>query len=479
MPMDATDTLPGRMGPRRRVKELSGFGAVSPAIEDSVQRARKQRPEPLSDRLLLTESVFAVLFVVAAIALIEIGHPGHVPVGAAVVLTIAFAVLSRFEFEVGAGYTVATQLIFVPMLFVLPPEVAPALVAAGRMLSGLPDFVTGNLPGDRVISRLADSWYSLGPAVVFAAASVDGAHWGDWGWWLLALLAQLALDFTVSSARERLGTGLAPDVHVRELVPVWTVDVLLSPVGMVAALASEDRRFAFVLVLPLVLLMWVFAQERRARMDQQIETSRTYRRTALLLGELIGEDDEYTGAHSQGVVSLSVAIADELGLGEDQRRLVEFGALLHDVGKIGVPKEIVNKSGVLSDEEWEVMRRHTITGQRMLDRVGGALQDVGEVVRASHERWDGTGYPDGLAGEAIPIAARIVCAADAFSAMTTDRPYRAARDRDYAIGELRAQAGKQFDPTVAEATITVVERYGLPRRQSVSELGAPGLETPA
>jgi putative nucleotidyltransferase with HDIG domain len=464
------------MGPRRRVNELSGFGAVSPALEDSVQRARQQRPEPLSDRELLTESIVAVLFVVAAIALIELGDPGHIPLGAALVLTITFALLSRFEFETGAGYTVATQLAFVPMLFVLPPEVAPALVAAGRVLGGLPDFLNRKLPGDRVISRLSDSWYSLGPAVVLTAAGVDhGAFWSDWPWWLLALVAQLALDFVASSLRERLGTGVAPEVHVRELVPTWTVDVLLSPVGLAAALASEDDRFAFVLVFPLAVLMWVFAQERRARLDQQIETSSTYRRTALLLGELIGEDDEYTGAHSQGVVSLSVAIADELGLDEEQRRLVEFGALLHDVGKISVSKEIVNKPGALDDAEWDVMRRHTIVGQRMLDRVGGSLKEVGAVVRASHERWDGGGYPDGLAGEEIPMAARIVSAADAFSAMTTDRPYRAARGREYAIAELRAQAGAQFDPAVAEATITVVERYGLPRRSDLGDLDTPGL----
>ena len=252
-----------------------------------------------------------------------------------------------------------------------------------------------------------------------------------------------------------------------------------SPIGLLGALASEQDEFAFLLVFPLALLMWVFAGERRARLDQQIETSRTYRRTALLLGELIGEDDEYTGAHSQGVVSLAVAVADELRLDEGQRRLVEFGALLHDIGKIAVPNEIVNKPGPLSDEEWDVMRRHTVTGQRMLDRVGGALQEVGAVVRASHERWDGTGYPDGLAGEAIPMAARIVAAADAFSAMTTDRPYRAARERAYAIGELREQAGRHFDPRVAQATIAVVERYGLPRRQSLGRLGTPGLEAPA
>jgi putative nucleotidyltransferase with HDIG domain len=460
------------MGQRRRVA-MFGFGGVSPATEDSVQRARRSRSEPLSDRETITEAISAGLFVVAAVALIEIGKPSHVPIGPAIVLLAAFVLLARYEIEIGAGYAPPTQIAFVPMLFVLPPEVAPALVAVGRILSGLPDFLSGRRSPDRVLSRIGDSWYAIGPAVVLSAAGISGAHWVDWPWWLLALGAQLGVDVGASSIREFLGTGRRPQVHVQELSYVWTIDVLLSPVGMLAALASVQRRFAFVLVFPLALLMWFFAQERRARLDQQIETSRTYRRTALLLGELIGEDDEYTGAHSQGVVSLSVAVADELGLDEEQRRLVEFGALLHDVGKIAVPKEIVNKSDVLSDDEWAVMRRHTIMGQRMLERVGGALKDVGIVVRASHERWDGTGYPDGLAGEEIPVAARIVCAADAFSAMTTDRPYRAARDRDFAIAELRAQSGRQFDPRVAEATIAVIERYGLPRRHSVTELTAP------
>src|SRR5205823_6378364 len=164
-----------------------------------------------------------------------------------------------------------TQLAFVPMLFVLPPEIAPALVAVGRVLGGLPEFARGELPRDRVVSRLNDSWHAIGPALVLTAAGVRGAHWSDWGWWLIALVAQLAFDFVSSSAREYFGTGRAPEMQVRELALVWTVDVLLSPVGMVAALASQDRRFAFTLVFPLALLMWAFAQERRARLDQQIE----------------------------------------------------------------------------------------------------------------------------------------------------------------------------------------------------------------
>jgi putative nucleotidyltransferase with HDIG domain len=158
------------------------------------------------------------------------------------------------------------------------------------------------------------------------------------------------------------------------------------------------------------------------------------------------------------VVELTVAVADELGVDEEQRRAAEFGALLHDVGKVAIPNEIINKPGPLDDDEWAIMKTHTIEGQRMLERVGGLLARVGVVVRASHERYDGGGYPDGLAGEQIPLAARIVSACDAFNAMTTDRSYRKALSLEVAVGELRKNAGTQFDPDVVEALVAVVNR---------------------
>src|SRR4029079_8432425 len=136
----------------------------------------------------------------------------------------------------------------------------------------------------------------------------------------------------------------------------------------------------------------------------------------------------------------------------------ELGALLHDIGKIVIPDAIINKAGPLDDAEWALMRTHTIEGQRMLDRVGGLLGDVGVVVRASHERWDGRGYPDGLVGEAIPVAARIISACDAFDAMTTDRSYRKALPLEVAIDELHKNAGTQFAPDVVEALVAVVTR---------------------
>ena len=156
------------------------------------------------------------------------------------------------------------------------------------------------------------------------------------------------------------------------------------------------------------------------------------------------------------MVALSVAVAGRLGLDEHRRRNVEFGALLHDVGKVAIPNEIINKPGPLDDAEWEIMRTHTVEGQRMLDRVGGVMREVGLIVRGSHERWDGGGYPDGLAGEAIPLEARIIAACDAYNAMTTTRPYRNALDPATAAAELVRCAGTQFDPKVVEAVLAEV-----------------------
>ena len=148
---------------------------------------------------------------------------------------------------------------------------------------------------------------------------------------------------------------------------------------------------------PIFGVLAVFAGERRTRLRQLTELNGTYRGTALVLADVVDADDAYTGMHTRDVVALSLAVADLLELDDHRRRNVEFGALLHDVGKVAIPNEILNKPGPLDDAEWEIMRTHTVAGQRMLDRVGGFMREVGAIVRGSHERWDGGGYPDGLA----------------------------------------------------------------------------------
>lgn len=146
-------------------------------------------------------------------------------------------------------------------------------------------------------------------------------------------------------------------------------------------------------------------------------------------------------------------VADELELGSRERRDLEFAALLHDVGKVRVPNEIINKPGPLTAEERKVMERHTVEGEQLLLRVGGLLGEIGRVVRSCHERWDGNGYPDRLAGERIPLLARIVSCCDAYNAMTSDRSYRKALPAEQAQTELRACSGTQFDPRVVDALL--------------------------
>jgi HD-GYP domain-containing protein (c-di-GMP phosphodiesterase class II) len=163
-------------------------------------------------------------------------------------------------------------------------------------------------------------------------------------------------------------------------------------------------------------------------------------------------------AHALRVAALSVRVGTALGLRPPELETLELGAKLHDVGKLTVPRSILAKPGPLDDDEWAIMRRHTIEGQRLLDKVGGFMREVGLVVRSSHERFDGGGYPDGLSGEDISLEARIVSCCDAFSAMTTDRSYRKARSAGDALDELRRCAGSQFDPAVVDAVETVVSR---------------------
>ena len=161
---------------------------------------------------------------------------------------------------------------------------------------------------------------------------------------------------------------------------------------------------------------------------------------------------------TRDVVELSVLVADKLELDEHERRRVELAALLHDVGHMAIPSEILNKPGPLTDEEWELMRTHTVRGQVLLEKAGGGLCEIGTIVRASHEHWDGSGYPDGLSGPAIPLAARIVSCCDALSAMTTERPYRLPMSQEVALRELVDSAGTQFDPHIVKTLVAVVRQ---------------------
>jgi putative nucleotidyltransferase with HDIG domain len=188
----------------------------------------------------------------------------------------------------------------------------------------------------------------------------------------------------------------------------------------------------------------------RTRLAGELEN--TFMTTLAALSDALEHKDAYTAAHAREVEDLSERVGARLGLAGEELRTVRYAALLHDIGKIGIPSEILSKPSKLTDEEFELIKQHTVIGARMLERIP-FFERVHPLVRSAHERWDGRGYPDGLAASEIPLGARIICACDAFHAMTSDRPYRSAMPVTEAIAELNREAGRQFDPAVVDALV--------------------------
>jgi HD-GYP domain-containing protein (c-di-GMP phosphodiesterase class II) len=168
------------------------------------------------------------------------------------------------------------------------------------------------------------------------------------------------------------------------------------------------------------------------------------------LANALEANDEYTSSHARWIMDMALCVGRELELDRAALKRLEFGALFHDIGKIGIPSEILQKPGPLTDAEFEVIKSHPELGERILQPID-RLADVRPIVRACHERWDGGGYPDGKQGDGIPLEARIVLVCDAFHAMVTDRPYRDALPQQEAVRRLRESAGTQFDPAVVDA----------------------------
>jgi ribonuclease P protein subunit RPR2 len=189
-----------------------------------------------------------------------------------------------------------------------------------------------------------------------------------------------------------------------------------------------------------------FKQER-ARSQ---ELARSYTATVRALSNAVEARDAYTGKHAERVAAYGIEIARALGLAHPDAPEIEFGFLLHDIGKVAIPDSILYKPGALTEEERTRMAKHPVIGAEIVRGIE-FLQEPAKVVRSHHERWDGTGYPDGLRGEEIPLAARVFAVADVLDALTTDRPYRPASTFAKAREMIVAGSGTQFDPRVIEA----------------------------
>lgn len=239
---------------------------------------------------------------------------------------------------------------------------------------------------------------------------------------------------------------------------------------------SHYAREVVVLAVSTMLCAYIPAQVRTAllregeRRRQQQEEA--YVATIGALAAALDAKDRYTEAHSRETAELAVNVGRRLGLAGEQLRLLEYGALLHDIGKIGIPSYILQKPGPLTPEEFDIMREHPVIGERILASVP-FLASLGPIVRAEHERWNGTGYPDGLKGEEIPIESRIIHACDAFHAMASDRAYRKALPLDAIIAEFRKGRGEQFDPRVVEVMLELIAQESPHVSAQAQEAGHP------
>jgi putative methionine-R-sulfoxide reductase with GAF domain len=306
-----------------------------------------------------------------------------------------------------------------------------------------------------------------------------------WGLpWLRVPLDHLMGAIVVGIAMPLLYLSFAGNLHSDDLLPVYIaaavftaallplrIAMAVAVLGAVAATvpllagwsALYDRSL---LVLVSVVGLLTYTQARmlgnvgrrsREAEDRARQIEESFMATLDALAVSGFGDNRSMEAHSRGTAALAVAVGHRLGLTGTRLRQLELAALLHDVGKVGLPSQLLNKPGPLTTEELALVHEHPVIAERILSRVP-SLQSICPIIRAQYERWNGSGYPDGLAGETIPLGGRIIHACAAFHAMMSDRPYRPAVGLDQIINELRRQAGSQFDPRVVEALVAVVEQ---------------------
>ena len=588
--------------------EVRASGAGERLLEESWET----RTRRVSARELTSEAVAGCVFLVCA-GVLAAGPlaAGEVDPATAALLVVLYAVVSRIEFPVGAGYVVPSYLVLVPMLALLPPGVVPLLTAAALVLGAAGQWATGQAGPERLLFSIPDAWHAVGPALLLVLVGPVQGEAELSALFAAAFLAACLFDLVSATLREAAARNVPATVQFRVLARVWAVDACLAPIGLLAAQAASQATARVLLVVPLGVLLLILARDRSARIaqaQQRLEQAFTDPLTRLgnrrlLAGDLrdrvsaasesepvvlmlldldgfkryndtfghaagdallarlgsklvdavgttgaayrLGGDEfcvllearheefearlasaaealtesgeeftitasygvvllphesddpdyalqladermyarkhnrssgareardvlmrsmqarqPYLHEHSSGVADLALRVGRRLGMGPEELDVVARAAELHDVGKVGIPDAILDKPAALDESEWDFMRQHTILGERILS-AAAPLRPVAKIVRSTHERWDGDGYPDGLARSRIPLSARVVAVCDAYEAMISDRAYRPALGHDEACNELREEAGRQFDPVVVEAfldEIAVAER---------------------
>lgn len=338
-------------------------------------------------------------------------------------------------------------------LLIHGPGVASLAAAMGALVGNRP-----GTPWHRVAFNFAQLSLSAGTAgMVFLWAGGQVGHLNVVSSMFPILAGALAYFFVNSiliSIAAGLSQDLSPvDIWVSRIGSVVVNYLVLIPLGILIAILFLRDGIAGVLllVIPLALARFSF--------QQYMDMRNVYLDTIRAIAATVDAKDSYTRGHSERVRSHSVAIAKELELPEGEQEIIEYMALLHDTGKIGISEAILNKNSHLTPGEYKLVQQHPVIGAQIVSEIG-RFKKASAIVRHHHEHYNGGGYPDGLVGEEIPLGARIITVADAYDAMTSERPYRGARTNEEALVELQVNAGRQFDPLVVEAFMRVLVREG-------------------
>jgi putative nucleotidyltransferase with HDIG domain len=382
-----------------------------------------------------------------------------IPAGLAIVsgLTVLRMRSVEASFSIGDTFSFAA-------LFVYGPEAATVTVALDTLaistrLKGTPSRVIFNTAAPSLAMWCAG-------ALVFRVAGLP-LPVGSPGLTtvFLAAGAAIAIYFVLGSGFVAAAVALHDRQPIwlvwrRHFAGLWTGPVAGGYVGALVALYTDKLGIgAWVAMLPIPLLLYQALHSALGRVEDEfrhlLEMKRMYHATVEAFATAVDAKDHVTAGHTRRVQTYCAAVAREFGITDEATlRALEAAALLHDVGKIGIPEHILNKPGKLTPEEYDVMKGHVAIGAEILSGIEFPFPVV-PIVKSHHENWDGTGYPAGLRGEEIPLAARILTVVDCFDAVTSERPYRGALSTTEAFGILQARRGTMYDPRVVDTFITL------------------------
>jgi len=351
--------------------------------------------------------------------------------------------------------------IYLAALFILGPSLSVVLLVVATLVSEL------LLRGD----KLKEGWASFAAPVAFNVSQLvvtvtitglvlrfserEALLLQQSNEYLLAVAAFAAYSFLnwslvtgIISITERKWFLHSLWVSIRGFFVQYLV--LCVSALLLTVLYSISIWHVFLAIFPLTLVHVSF----RSYLKLQTEARKTFER----ISRILDERDHYTAIHSSEVAKLAVQISEEMDLSQTKIERIDIAARVHDIGKVAVPDAILLKPGPLTDEEWEIMKRHPLVSAELIEGLE-IYAPVADAVRHEHERWDGSGYPDGLSQEQIPLIARVIAAADIYNALSTDRPYRKAFSIEETIRIIREMKGTDIDPTVANALLRVIEGF--------------------